>query len=352
MKNYLWIVGFVFIGLITAFYFGFHFIPYKQSSLEHDDEQMGIKDQIIIKFSHVVAENTPKGIAAQRFAQLVEENSDYRIKVEVYPNGMLYSDEDELDALIEGNVQMISPAHSKLEKLSPDWLVLDIPFAFPTYDAVSEAYEGKIGQELFSMLEKKNIKGLGFWYNGFKQMTSNDPLIHPADFREKVFRIMPSDVIEMQFHAFGAEAVPIPFNKTYQSLEKGEIDGQENTISNIYSKKFYEVQENLTISNHGYLGYVVLINNDFWKSLSPDIQAIIKEAMEETSDWMKELAKTINDQELDKIKENSDINIHYLTLEEKNLWLEELSSFYNSLDKKIRSDLVNEAWKIHDKYLE
>ncbi len=208
---------------------------WQKQTMEHvvyDDEQKGLQKQIVIYFSHVVAENTPKGLAAQKFAELVKEKTNGRVKVEVFPNGSLYSDEEEIDALLRGDVQMIAPSVSKVTQLLPEWQVIDLPFIFESYDDVERAFTGEVGKRLLAMLEKKEMKGLALWGNGFKQVTSNRRLlIEPSDFSGLKFRVMPSEIIEKQFQLLGAKPIVVPFNHVYESLEKHAFDGQENTIS-------------------------------------------------------------------------------------------------------------------------
>jgi tripartite ATP-independent transporter DctP family solute receptor len=350
MKNYIWVIIFVSIGMIVSIKIGFDFQPFTEP-IAYDDEQSGLNEQIVIKFSHVVAENTPKGRAAQKFAQLVEQKTNHKVKVEVFANGILYSDQDEIEALKKGSVQMIAPASSKLSTLFPEWQVLDLPFAFPTYAAVAEAFEGDIGNHLFKLVEKENFKGLAFWNNGFKQVTSNKrPLMHPSDFSGQHFRIMPSAVIEEQFNTLNARTSKLPFNQTYRNLENNNIDGQENTLSNIYSKKFYEVQDYMTISNHGFLGYAVIINKEFWNGLPTDIQQNIAEAINETTVWIDEYATQINQKTLEKIKANSAIQIHELTPTEKKEWIDQLEPVYIKFEPVIGKRLMRDIREIKNKY--
>lgn len=341
MKSLISIIIIVIVGLFTAFMIGFD-VNSSNNPLVYDDEQNGLEQQIVIKFSHVVAENTPKGLAAQLFAKLVKEKTDGKVKVEVFPNGILYSDSGELDALITGEVQIIAPAYSKLSGLIPAWQVLDLPFAFPDHESVRNALDGEIGASLFQMLEEHNLKGLAFWSNGFKQISTNTkPLILPADFAGQEFRIMPSSVIEAQFEAFQAKTRRIPFNQTYHNLESGLIDGQENTISNIYSKRFYAVQKFLTISNHGYLGYSVIINKTFWDELPEDVKLAIDEAMNEATLRIRGQSIEINEQQLKQIREYPDIQIHDLSPAEKQLWIEKLEPVYDQFEPVIGEELMH-----------
>lgn len=318
--------------------------------LVEDDEQQGINDQIIIKFSHVVAENTPKGLAAQRFARLVEKYTDYRVKVEVYPNQSLYSDGEEIEALQRNEVQMIAPATSKITELSPKWRLLDLPYIFPNDVSLKEALSGEIGDELLKSLEDQQIKGLSFWSNNFKQITSNSPIRHPSDFKGKNFRIMSSKVLEEQFNYFGATTSATAFNDTYKNLEKNKMDSQENTISNIKSKKLYRVQKYMTISDHGYLGYAVMVNKPFWDGLPGDIQIQIQKAMNETSDWLWEKSEEMNEKQLQEIKEKSDIEIYTLSNDEKREWMREMTVIYDQFEPSIGKDLMERMQKIRLKY--
>lgn len=351
MKPLFGIIVFIIIGILTATVLGFG-IPSSPPKV-YDADQAGLDDRIVIKFSHVVAENTPKGLAAQMFADRVEEKSNGQIQVEVFPNGILYTDGVEIEALQRGDVQIIAPASSKISNMFPAWNLLDLPYAFPNHAAIQEAFEGKIGKQLFKKLEARNIKGLAFWINGFKQVTSNErPLIVPEDFRGQRFRIMPSEVLESQFTKMGVTTEIMSFNEVYRGLETGYLDGQENTISNIYSKRFYTVQKYMTLSNHGIIGYTVLMNGDFWNSLSDEHQDIITEAMNETTRWLSDNAIKMNQAQLERIKKESPIQIHVQTPEERNLWRKTLRSVYAEYESVIGKNLVEELRKIQNKYEE
>ncbi|WP_160157068.1 TRAP transporter substrate-binding protein [Geobacillus sp. TFV-3] len=312
--------------------------------LIYDDEQKGLKKQIIIYFSHVVAENTPKGLAAQKFAELVGKKTNGRVKVEVFPNGSLYSDGEELDALLRGDVQMIAPSFSKVTELIPEWQVLDLPFLFRDDDHVRCVFTGKVGVELLQMLEAKGIKGLAFWSNGFKQMMgTNRQLMEPDDFRGLRFRIMPSEVIERQFRLLGGEPVAVSFDRVYQELEQHKFDGQENTISNIYSKGFYKFQPYITISNHGYLGYVVMMNQSFWDRLPKDIQQKITEAMAEATNWNLQQSKEQNERELQQLEQRDGVHLYMLSETEKKKWEQKFKPLYEEFVRQFGSKLLNEV---------
>lgn len=337
----------LFFVLATIFllFILFH-VERKNNKLAYDDDQAGLNEQIVIKFSHVVAENTPKGLAAQKFAKLVEEKTQHKVKVEVYSNGILYSDEEAIDALRQGSIQMIAPASSKLSPYIQQLELLDLPFAFETYENFNKVLNGEVGSELLSLLDNKSFTGLAFWSNGFKQLTSNNgPITKPEDLYGQHFRIMPGKVIEDQFKMLNVETSPIPFNLTYSNLLDGILDGQENTLSNIYSKKFYEVQDYMTISNHGFLSYVVIMNQDFWSELPPDVQIAVKEAMEEATVWNQQNAIKMNTQALKQIQNKSSITIHTLTESEKEVWKRHLAPVYDHFKSVIGEDLIRKIKK-------
>lgn len=306
-----------------------------------DLEQVGPDDKIVVKFSHVTAENTPKGLAARRFAALVKERSGGRVEVQVFPNGQLYNDDEEMAALERGNVQVIAPSISKLSGRFPQWQVFDLPYAFPDEHAVVRAMEGDIGRHLFSLIRSRRMLGLAMWDNGFKHMTNNRrPLIRPEDFRGLTFRVQPSRVLAAQFAAVGASSVPIPFNDVFAALAQGRVDGQENTASNIRSKRFHEVQRYMTVSAHGYLGYAVITNASFWESLPVDVRAILEEGLAEATRWMRENAARINEIDLRLIRESGQVRVHVLTDEEKRAWMDAMDPVYDLFAEQIGPDLI------------
>lgn len=350
MKALMGIVLILLAGLAASIWIGFH-TKLSEGTLPYDDDQTGISEQIVIKFSHVVAENTPKGLAAQRFAERVNKASDGKIKIEVIPNGGLYSDQEELEALKRGDVQMIAPATTKLSSFSSKWQVLDLPYMMPTRDSIIEAVNGEIGETLLHSLEENNLKGLSLWTNGFKQLTTNDgPVVQPSDLKGQHLRIMPSPVLEKQFEFVGAKAVGLDFNETYRLLESGKLNGEENTISNIYSKKFFDVQSNLTISNHGFLGYAVIMNEDFWSKLTNEQQTTISEVLEETTRWNQEQSFEMNDEQLSLIEKNSSIDIHYLTKEEKRKWFDRWQPVYREFEEEIGKELMSKMIQLRNSH--
>ena len=345
MKYFLWST--IFILLIGTFIFFLMKDMFVTEELFYDDDQEGLNEQIVIRFSHVVAENTPKGLAAQQFAEIMNEKSAGRVRVEVFPNGALFSDSEEFTALLSNDIQMIAPSFSKMTDIAPEWELFDLPFLFDHLKDVEEAFTGNIGQQLLAMLDDRGVKGLSLWSNGFKQMTSyQKPLVEPNDFANQRFRIMPSRIIDKQFTLLNANPVIIPFNDVYYSLETFEVDGQENTISNIYSRRWYELQRYMTISNHGFLGYTVVMNEDFWNGLPDDIQTQLNEAMAETTKWILQEAEQMNNKMLIEIERDSEMEIYYLTNEEKEVWKEKLQPVYDMFLQDANRELVELVEKL------
>lgn len=236
---------------------------------------------IVIKFSHVVAENTPKGKMANKFKELVDKNLAGKVVVEVFPNSQLFGDNKVLEAMLLGDVQIAAPSLSKFKKYTKTLQIYDLPFLFKDMDAVEKFQQGAAGQELLMAMKDKGLIGLGYLHNGMKQLSASDPLTVPADAKKKKFRIMSSDVLAAQFEAI--EAIPLkkPFSEVFTLLQTKAIDGQENTWSNIYSKKFFEVQPYITESNHGVLDYLVITSTEFWMGLPTDVRGKVKAALDE-----------------------------------------------------------------------
>ncbi|MFA9218248.1 MAG: DctP family TRAP transporter solute-binding subunit, partial [Sphingomonadaceae bacterium] len=251
---------------------------------------------IVIKFSHVVAADTPKGQAAERFKQLAEKATNGRVKVEVYPNSQLYKDKEELEALQLGAVQMLAPSLAKFGPLGvKEFEAFDLPYIFPSKTALYNVTEGEIGKSLMKKLEPKGIIGLSFWDNGFKVMSANKPLHNPADFKGLKMRIQSSKVLDAQMRALGANPQVLAFSEVYQALQTGVVDGTENPPSNMYTQKMHEVQKHVTVSNHGYLGYAVIVNKKFWDGLPADIRAALDKSMKEATTFEKAIAQRDND---------------------------------------------------------
>jgi C4-dicarboxylate-binding protein DctP len=301
---------------------------------------------IVIKFSHVVAENTPKGKGALKFKELAEARTKGRVKVEVYPNSQLFKDGEEMQMLQLGNVQMLAPSVSKFGPLGVRaFEVFDLPYIFDDDKDLHNVTRGRIGQQLFKMLESKGIIGLAYWDNGFKQMSSNKPLRTPADFRGQKIRIQSSKVLDAQMRALGATPQVMAFSEVYQALQTGVVDGQENTWSNIYTQKFYEVQKYITVSNHGVLEYAVIVNKKFWDGLPADIRATLDGAMQDATKYANDIAKQENDEALEKIKASGKSQIITLTPDEKKAWKKAELKVHRENETSIGKDLIQEIYK-------
>ena len=249
---------------------------------------------VVIKFSHVVAPDTPKGNGAEKFKELADKYTNGKAKIEVYANSSLYKDKEEVEALQLGAVQMLAPSLAKFGPLGVrEFEVFDLPYILPTKEALRKITDGAIGKKLFAKLEPKGITGLAYWDNGFKIMSANRPLHVPADFRGLKMRIQSSKVLEAQIRALGAIPQVMAFSDVYQALQTGVVDGTENPPSNMYTQKMHEVQKHATLSNHGYLGYAVIVNKSFWDKLPSDIRQGLEKAMAEATAY----ANNISEQE-------------------------------------------------------
>jgi len=301
---------------------------------------------IVIKFSHVVANNTPKGKGAERFKQLAEERTKGRVKVEVYPNSQLYKDKEELEALQLGAVQMLAPSLAKFGPLGvKEYEVFDLPYIFPNRAVLARITEGPIGQNLFRKLEAKGIKGLAYWDNGMKVMTANKPLHKVDDFRGMKMRIQSSKVLDEQFRALKANPQVLAFSEVYQAMQTGVVDGSENTPSNIYSQKVQEVQSQLTVSDHGYIGYAVIVNKKFWESLPPDVRGQLESAMKDATRYANAIAQQENEDALAAIKASGKTKVYYLTDAEKAEWRKALLPVHKSMESRVGKDLIQEIYK-------
>jgi C4-dicarboxylate-binding protein DctP len=303
-------------------------------------------EPIVIKFSHVVAADTPKGKAAERFAELAKEKTDGRVEVTVYPNSTLYKDKEEVEALQLGAVQMLAPSLAKFGPLGvKEFEVFDLPFIFDGYDQLHTVTEGPIGDELLGKLSDKGVLGLAFWDNGFKVMSANKPLREPKDFRGQKMRIQSSKVLDEQMRALGASPQVMAFSEVYQALQTGVVDGTENPPSNLYTQKMHEVQKYVTKSDHGYLGYAVIVNKAFWEGLPPDIRTALEEAMAEATVYANEIAKQDNEDALAAVKESGKSEIIELTPEQKAEWMKRLAKVHHEMEDRVGKELIQSIYQ-------
>ena len=296
---------------------------------------------ITIKFSHVVAPATPKGKAADKFKELAEKYTGGRVAVEVYPNSQLYKDKEELEALQLGAVQMLAPSLAKFGPLGVrDYEAFDLPFIFPDKAALRKVLDGDIGKQLFAKVEEKGIKGLAYWDNGFKIMSANSPLKVPDDFLGLKLRIQSSKVLEAQMKALGAVPQVMAFSEVYQALQTGVVDGTENPPSNMYTQKMHEVQKYATLSNHGYLGYAVIVNKKFWDDIPADVRGQLEKALAEASTFANDIAQAENDKALEAMKASGKTEFHELTADERAAWVAALKPVYEEVAGRVGADLI------------
>ncbi|MDB5513121.1 MAG: dicarboxylate transporter, DctP subunit [Enterovirga sp.] len=301
---------------------------------------------IVIKFSHVVAPDTPKGKGADKFKELAEKYTNGRVKVEVYPNSQLYKDKEEVDALQLGAVQMLAPSLAKFGPLgAKEFEVFDLPFILPDKASLRKVTEGPLGKRLFAKLETKGIVGLAYWDNGFKIMSANKALREPADFRGQKMRIQSSKVLEAQFRALGAIPQVMAFSEVYQGMQTGVVDGSENTPSNMFTQKHHEVQKYATLSDHGYIGYAVIANKRFWDGLPADIRGQLDKAMAESTAFANESAQKDNDDALAEMRKSGRIEFITLTPDQKAAWRKALDPVWTDMASRVGKDVIDEFVK-------
>lgn len=304
-------------------------------------------EPLVIKFSHALSPATPKGKAADKFKELAERYSDGAVKVEVYPNGQLYQDRDEMTALRLGAVQMLAPSFAQFGPLGlREFEVFDLPYIFPNKATLYRVMDGDIGTRLMARLEAKGIKGLAYWDNGFKQMSGNRPLARVEDFKGLKMRIQSSKVIDAQMRTLGAMPQVIPLSDVRARLAEGAVDGTENTLSNFQSQKLYEVQKHLTLSDHGYLGYAVIVNKAFWDGLKPEQRAPLEKAMKEATAFERRVAQEDNDAALEQLKAAGVMEIHVLPNEERRAWQQALLPVHEQFADVLGRDTIHAIYRI------
>jgi C4-dicarboxylate-binding protein DctP len=301
---------------------------------------------IVIKFSHVVANDTPKGHAAEYFKKKAEELTKGRVKIEVYANSTLYKDKEEMEALQIGAVQMLAPSLAKFGPLGvKEFEVFDLPYIFDGYDDLHKVTQGPLGRQLLDKLDAKGVKGLAYWDNGFKSFSANKPLHSPADFKGLKMRIQSSKVLESQMRALGSLPQVLAFSEVYQALQTGVVDGTENPISNLYTQKMYEVQKDLTLTEHGYLGYAVITNKKFWDGLPADIRKELSDAMEQATRYANQIAKIENDKSLEAVRKSGKTVIYTPTAAEKLALKKVLMKTHAEMESRIGKDLIHSVYK-------
>lgn len=301
-----------------------------------------------IKLTHVVSPNTPKGKAADLFAKRVSELTHGRVEVIVFPNSQLYGDGEEIKALKLGNVHIAMPSFSKFTSLVPEMQLFDLPFLFRDADHLHKVLDGEVGQIIKDKVTAKGFVALDYWDAGFKQLSTNkQALLVPKDAIGQKFRIQNSRVLEAQFKAIGAIPQIIPFSEVYSALQQGVVDGSENPLSNFYTKKFYEVQTNLTLSSHGYLGYLVIMSEGFWKKFPSDLKPMVLQAIKEATAFERKEAARDDEQTFLKLKEyakkSNRFATHEFTTEQKALWSKSMEKIYPDFYRIVGEDLIKKV---------
>ncbi|WP_432696933.1 TRAP transporter substrate-binding protein [Marinobacterium sp. YM272] len=310
--------------------------------------QIAAAAPIEIKFSHVVAENTPKGKMALKFKELIEERAGDEVTVSVFPNSQLFGDNKVLEAMLLGDVQMAAPSLSKFQKYTKQLQVFDLPFLFQDMAAVDRFQKSETGQELLNSLNKRGLVGLGYLHNGMKQMSAGEPLRVPADAAGKKFRIMTSDVLQAQFEEVDAVPLKKPFSEVFTLLQTKAIDGAENPWSNIYSKKFHEVQPYITETNHGLLDYMVVTSAEFWNGLDDDLRVEIKTALDEAIAYGNQISGEQAAADRQAIIDSGRSEVIEITAEERQQWVDAMKSVWKQFEDEIGSELIDAALKSNE----
>ncbi len=301
---------------------------------------------IIVKFSHVVAPDTPKGKGAEKFKELAEKRLPGKVKIEVYPNSQLYKDGEEMEALSLGSVQMLAPSLAKFGPLGVrEFEVFDLPYIFDNYEELHKVTGGPAGAALLARLQPKGITGLAYWDNGFKVLSANKPLKLPADLKGQKMRIQSSKVLESQMRALGALPQTMAFSEVYQALQTGVVDGTENPPSNMFTQKMHEVQKHAIQTDHGYLGYAVIVNKKFWDGLPADVRAGLESAMKEATVFANQIARQENEQALEKIKASGKTAVYVPNAQERAAWKKAMVSVHKDMEGRIGKETIQSVYK-------
>jgi C4-dicarboxylate-binding protein DctP len=301
---------------------------------------------IIVKFSHVVADGTPKGQGAIKFKEIAEKLLPGKVTVQVFPNSQLFGDAKEMEAVLLGDVQFIAPSLSKFDRYTKKVQLFDLPFLFDDMAAVDRFQQSEQGRALLSSMKNRGIQGLAYWHNGLKQLSTNrDKLTRPEDIKGLKFRIQASDVLEAQFRQLGANPQKLAFSEVYQALQTGVVDGQENTWSNIHSQKFHEVQKTIANTNHGVIDYMVVTNAKWWDGLPPDIRKGLDQAMQEATTYANNLAAELNERDRKRIVEANKAKVQALSKEDVAAWRKAMEPVWKKFESDIGPDLLQSALK-------
>lgn len=301
---------------------------------------------IVIKFSHVVAKDTPKGKAADFFAQKAAELTKGRVKVEVYPNSTLYKDKEEIEALQLGSVQMLAPSLSKFGPLGvKEFEVFDLPYIFDSYADLHKVTTGPLGKQMLAKLEPKGIRGLAFWDNGFKSLSANKQIKSPSDMKGLKMRIQSSEVIKTQMRELGTLPQIMAFGEVYQALQTGVVDGTENPHSNLYTQKMHEVQKFVTVTDHGYLGYAVIVNKKFWDELPAEVRKQLEDAMEQATRYANQIAQVENDNALEAVRKSGKTTVYVPSKDERAVFKKALLGVHKKMESRVGKETIDAFYK-------
>lgn len=301
--------------------------------------------EIVIKFSHVTnTDKHPKGIAATLLEKRVNKEMNGKACMQVFPNSTLYDDKKVLEAMLNGDVQLAAPSLSKFEKFTKKFRIFDLPFVFEDIDAVDRFQNSAAGQKLKDSMVRRGLKGLAYWHNGMKQMSANKPLINPTDAKGLKFRVQTSDVLVAQIKQLGASPQKMSFKEVYGGLQTGVIDGQANTWSNIYGKKFFEVQDGVTETNHGILDYLVVTSNKWWEGLPSDVRNQLGTILKEVTHARNSESTKVNLENRDKIIK-AGTTVRQLTPKQREAWVAKMKPVWKKFEKDIGKDLMSAAQK-------
>jgi len=334
---------------IVCFLFILALIPVQTKASEDEYIPLFLPNKIIVNFVHILPENTPKGLAAKYFKKILEERSNGKFFVRLFSDMAKkgYNDCRAIIAIKKNIIQLACPSFSKFSKIVPQIQIFDLPFLFTSGGHLHRFENSKYGQKILNLFQSKGIIGLAYWDNGFKCMFNNKRIIKkPTDMAGLRFRIMPSEVLKAQFKAVKAQPVVLPFSKVYNAIKSGQVDGFENTWSNFYSKKFYEVQKYATLSYHGYLGYVLITNQKFLDSLSPDLKKIFLDCVQLATQYEREIASKVNQNFYLKAKQLPNLTITQLTQQDKKEWQRVMTKIYPQFYSTIGKDLIQGALKL------
>jgi C4-dicarboxylate-binding protein DctP len=306
-------------------------------------------EPIVIKFAHVVADDTPKGKGALLFQQLVQQRLAGKVKVEVYSNSSLVGDADEMQALLDGKVQMLAPSLSKFDKYTKKLQVFDLPFLFDDEAAVQRFQQRETSRDLMRSMADAGIYGLGYWNNGLKQLSATSALVKPEDAAGLAFRIQPSAVLEAQFEAVGAKPVRMPFAEVYKALQSGVVQGTENPWSNIVSQNMNTVQPFITESNHGVLTYMLVTTSKFWMSMPFAVRSELEGIVLEVTQAVNKEAAALNQRDRDRVIASGTSKVISLTPEQRQAWREQMMPVWKAYEADIGADVIRAALTVNRK---